>query len=204
VTGDRVTGDQVAVVTGGGSGIGLATCTRLAKDGFTVAVLDLRPDAAAGLAALTVTCDVTSEADVDIRYFDVELGRTKQLVATSAVAKDALDHRNGALGGARPICSPEEAAILVPNAIARAFLQHAGRKFDHLVHHATRLQNMESGAEHGLFALPLGMAKPRHQHLAVQHHRGIGRKHQIGNAFDRRKDLDYAARPLNGEAQRRR
>jgi NAD(P)-dependent dehydrogenase (short-subunit alcohol dehydrogenase family) len=33
----------VVVVTGGGSGIGLATCTRLAADGFTVAVLDIKP-----------------------------------------------------------------------------------------------------------------------------------------------------------------
>jgi NAD(P)-dependent dehydrogenase (short-subunit alcohol dehydrogenase family) len=32
----------VVVVTGGCSGIGLATSTRLAADGFTVAVLDIR------------------------------------------------------------------------------------------------------------------------------------------------------------------
>ena len=54
----------MAVVTGGGSGIGLATCVRLAKDGFTVAALDLQPFAAAGIASLTVVCDVTDEADV--------------------------------------------------------------------------------------------------------------------------------------------
>jgi len=54
----------VAVVTGGGSGIGLATCARLAKDGFTVAALDLRPAAAEGTVALTLECDVTDEADV--------------------------------------------------------------------------------------------------------------------------------------------
>jgi NAD(P)-dependent dehydrogenase (short-subunit alcohol dehydrogenase family) len=54
----------VAVVTGGGSGIGLATCARLVKDGFTVAALDLRPSAAGGIAALTVPCDVTGEAEV--------------------------------------------------------------------------------------------------------------------------------------------
>jgi NAD(P)-dependent dehydrogenase (short-subunit alcohol dehydrogenase family) len=59
-----VTTGQVAVVTGGGSGIGLATCTRLAKDGFTVAALDLEPSAAAGIAALSVVCDVTDEAGV--------------------------------------------------------------------------------------------------------------------------------------------
>ena len=54
----------VVVVTGGGSGIGLATCTRLAKEGFTVAALDLRPTAADPVAAFTVECDVTDEADV--------------------------------------------------------------------------------------------------------------------------------------------
>ena len=54
----------VAVVTGGGSGIGLATCARLTSDGFTVAALDLLPDAAAGLAALALRCDVTDESDV--------------------------------------------------------------------------------------------------------------------------------------------
>jgi NAD(P)-dependent dehydrogenase (short-subunit alcohol dehydrogenase family) len=54
----------VAVVTGGGSGIGLATSTRLAADGFTVAVLDVQqPDAGDG-AALGLRCDVTDEADV--------------------------------------------------------------------------------------------------------------------------------------------
>jgi NAD(P)-dependent dehydrogenase (short-subunit alcohol dehydrogenase family) len=59
-----VTAGSVAVVTGGGSGIGLATCTRLAKDGFTVAALDIEPSGAAGIAALTVGCDVTEEASV--------------------------------------------------------------------------------------------------------------------------------------------
>ena len=59
-----MTAAPVAVVTGGGSGIGLATCVRLAEGGFDVAVLDLRPSAAAGIAALTVECDVTDDAGV--------------------------------------------------------------------------------------------------------------------------------------------
>ena len=37
-----------ALVTGGASGIGLATCGRLTDEGFTVAALDMKPDGAAG------------------------------------------------------------------------------------------------------------------------------------------------------------
>lgn len=59
-----VTGHRVAVVTGGASGIGLATCSRLRKEGFTVAALDLTPDGAKDAADLTLRCDVTSEVDV--------------------------------------------------------------------------------------------------------------------------------------------
>ena len=55
---------RVAVVTGGASGIGLATCGRLRDEGFTVAALDMKPDGAAGAAAMTLGCDVTDEADV--------------------------------------------------------------------------------------------------------------------------------------------
>src|SRR2546430_17220205 len=43
---------KVAVVTGGGSGIGEATCVRLAADGARVAVLDLDESSAALTAKL--------------------------------------------------------------------------------------------------------------------------------------------------------
>ena len=52
------------MVTGGGSGIGLATCARLAADGFTVAALDIQAAGPGGAAALALRCDVTDEADV--------------------------------------------------------------------------------------------------------------------------------------------
>jgi NAD(P)-dependent dehydrogenase (short-subunit alcohol dehydrogenase family) len=54
----------VVVVTGGASGIGLATCARLRDEDFTVAALDLKPDGAGDTAALTLRCDVTDEEDV--------------------------------------------------------------------------------------------------------------------------------------------
>jgi NAD(P)-dependent dehydrogenase (short-subunit alcohol dehydrogenase family) len=57
--------NDVAVVTGGASGLGLATAHRLARAGASVLVLDRqRPGAGAGPELGFVECDVTDEAAV--------------------------------------------------------------------------------------------------------------------------------------------
>jgi 2-hydroxycyclohexanecarboxyl-CoA dehydrogenase len=62
--------DKVAIVTGGGGGIGSATCRRFAETGTTVAVFDIDAASADRIAneiggnATSVTCDITDHAAV--------------------------------------------------------------------------------------------------------------------------------------------
>src|SRR4030042_4163618 len=66
--------DKIAIVTGGGSGIGRAIALRLANEGAKVVVADLKKDAAQKVAeeiraqggdGLAIGCDATSPDDVD-------------------------------------------------------------------------------------------------------------------------------------------
>ncbi|MCK2221617.1 3-oxoacyl-ACP reductase [Actinomadura sp. ATCC 31491] len=61
--------DRVAVITGAGSGIGLATARRFAEEGARVVCVDIDEEAGAKAAGevggLFVRADVTSEADVE-------------------------------------------------------------------------------------------------------------------------------------------
>jgi NAD(P)-dependent dehydrogenase (short-subunit alcohol dehydrogenase family) len=77
----------VVVVTGGCSGIGLATCTRLAADGFTVAVLSIRGLDVKDGAALALRCDVTDESDVEAAMAAVleRFGRIDVLVNNAGI-----------------------------------------------------------------------------------------------------------------------
>ena len=88
---------KVAVVTGGGSGIGAAICARLAADGAGVAVLDLSPTAAQRTVdaiggGLAVEADVSDSAAVDLAIERVgsELGPPDILVNNAGAV--ALDH----------------------------------------------------------------------------------------------------------------
>src|SRR6516164_5108516 len=66
---------KVAVVTGGASGIGRAMCERFAREGASVAVVDLDEEAGGELAAavggMFVRADVTSSDEVEAVYGEV-------------------------------------------------------------------------------------------------------------------------------------
>jgi NAD(P)-dependent dehydrogenase (short-subunit alcohol dehydrogenase family) len=86
---------KVAVVTGGGSGIGKATAERLAKEGARVVVADLNRDSADQCVsaishdskeALAIACDISKEKDVQ-RLFSTaaeRFSRVDILVSSAA------------------------------------------------------------------------------------------------------------------------
>jgi 2-hydroxycyclohexanecarboxyl-CoA dehydrogenase len=82
---------KTVVVTGGGGGIGGATCRRFAAEGARVAVLDLSLDAALKVAdeihekggqALALRCDITNRAEVEtaLEQVQAQLGPVDVLV----------------------------------------------------------------------------------------------------------------------------
>jgi 3-oxoacyl-[acyl-carrier protein] reductase len=82
---------QVALVTGGNRGIGLAIARRLEQDGYRVAVTYRSSDAPAGLFG--VKCDVTSSDDVDRAFAEVteHFGESVGvLVSNAGMTRDGL------------------------------------------------------------------------------------------------------------------
>lgn len=87
---------RVAVVTGGASGMGEATCHELGRRGHKVAVFDLNSAAAQrvtddlraqGVAAVAVTADVSDRAAVDDAFAKIrsELGAVEILVTSAGL-----------------------------------------------------------------------------------------------------------------------
>lgn len=86
-----MTQGRIALVTGGASGIGKASCERLAADGFTLAVCDLNGAGAAEVAGeggLGRSVDVVDQADVDAFVADVldRFGKIDVLVNNAGIA----------------------------------------------------------------------------------------------------------------------
>jgi len=77
---------QVAVVTGGASGIGAAAVRLLAEEGVRVAVWDLRPENVPG-SSITMEADVSNLASVELTWRETErqLGSVDLLIHSAAI-----------------------------------------------------------------------------------------------------------------------
>ncbi|HEY3324846.1 MAG TPA: glucose 1-dehydrogenase [Planctomycetota bacterium] len=88
--------DKVALVTGGGRGLGKTICQLFAAEGCKVAICDLEVSQALageltktyGVKALGVKCDVTNESSIAAMYDQIEktLGPVDFLVNNAAIA----------------------------------------------------------------------------------------------------------------------
>lgn len=97
-------GDRVALITGGGRGIGAATAELMARQGAAVVVTDVdagpAEEVAAGIReaggrALAVGCDVTDRTQVEAAAARTvaEFGRLDILVTCAGITRDNLIHR---------------------------------------------------------------------------------------------------------------
>lgn len=122
---------DIAVVTGGGHGIGRALCRRLARDGVKVVVAELEPQAAAAVAAeidgVAFVLDVTNEADMRSLVDSVEhdVGPIDLFVSNAGVGfGDAGGSAASKQGGMVPVDDRWEACWNV-NVMAHVYAARA-------------------------------------------------------------------------------
>jgi NAD(P)-dependent dehydrogenase (short-subunit alcohol dehydrogenase family) len=124
---------NIAVVTGGGHGIGRALCKRLARDGIKVVVAELEADAAANVAAdiggIPRVIDVADEAAVQALVEDLEgdIGPIDLFVSNAGVGYgDANGNAASRNGGIIPVEDRWQASwnvkVMAQDYAARALL----------------------------------------------------------------------------------
>jgi NAD(P)-dependent dehydrogenase (short-subunit alcohol dehydrogenase family) len=122
---------NIAVVTGGGHGIGRALCKRLARDGVTVVVADLERDAADNVAAdvdgIPHVLDVGDEAAVQALVDTVEgdTGAIDLFVSNAGVGFGDADGNAASRGGGMIPVDDRWAACWNINVMAHVYAARA-------------------------------------------------------------------------------
>jgi 2-keto-3-deoxy-L-fuconate dehydrogenase len=128
---------KTAVITGAGSGIGLATSLLFARQGAKVAVVDLQESAAQeaaqrindlGGTAAAFRCDVSKAAEVDAAFDAVasQLGPVKLLVNNAGIAHVGNIENTTEADFDRVLTVNVKGAFLCAKSAVRHFLQNGG------------------------------------------------------------------------------
>src|SRR6266542_2598501 len=161
--------DQVAIITGGASGIGLAIAKKLSGDGASVAMIDLNPAVlqpavkSVGGNAFAYACDVTKEDQVKsvIDQIAERFGRIDVLVNSAGVTgKTNIKSHEVELGDFRFVF---EVNVVGSFLTSRAVLPHMLRRNYGRILHIASIAGKEGNA--GMLAYSaskaavIGMAK---------------------------------------------
>jgi 2-dehydro-3-deoxy-L-rhamnonate dehydrogenase (NAD+) len=90
MTNDHRFSGRVALVTGGTSGIGLATAERLLREGAKVATLDLHPGGPAGALQLGVDVSESEQVQAAVVQVESDLGPVDVLVCSAGIPGRSL------------------------------------------------------------------------------------------------------------------
>jgi 3-oxoacyl-[acyl-carrier protein] reductase len=120
--------DKVALVTGGGRGIGKATAARFASEGARVATADLAFDD--DVPGLQLTTDVTKREDVEgaVARTVEELGRLDILVTCAGIIRDNLVYKMTDDDWEAVIATHLRGTFLATQAAQRHMTEHGGGK----------------------------------------------------------------------------
>jgi 2-hydroxycyclohexanecarboxyl-CoA dehydrogenase len=187
---DRGIQGKVAVVTGGGQGIGEAICERLAEDGAKVAVWDIDPDRAEEVRK--------NLSDGDGQHFaaEVDVSATDQVEAAAAATAEALGGVDILINNAAWSTTPKPLLDIGDDEWHRVIDVNLGGAFRCIRALGPGMVERRSGAIVNIAALTAftGGLQGRRRRLDVRGGRAAGRIRGSGERGQSGHDVDTANR----------